>query len=128
MITVISLSCPNCGSALKVAPESEFVPCAYCSAQLQLKRDDRGLLQQVAMLSTEVEILRLEAEIRKLDERWRVLRQSFQVQGEHESRDPYETSGQIAIALAVIVPICGLCLFGFTSPGAWIVGLLIGTI
>lgn len=125
-MTVVSLACPNCGANLNPARGSDSAVCGYCQAQLRVVASPDGLARQVEMLSAELEEIRLEHQLRRIDERWRVLRQSFLMQGQHGESEPDDTSGRATIALSILLPVCGLFVAGINSWIAWVVALGIG--
>ncbi len=84
-MTLEPITCNNCGAALDVPPETNYVTCAYCGSRLEVTRTPSVVYTQVLQqldartqrLSADVGQLQLDRELALIDREWEQQRQMY---------------------------------------------------
>ncbi len=126
-MTLEPITCNNCGAALDVPPEANYVTCAYCGSRLEVKRTPSVVYTQVLQqidertqrLSADVGQLQLQNELDRIDGDWEQQRQRYLL-GDRTSAI-IEPSGLLTVFWVVIllVFIAGLVVFVFLVSNAF---------
>ncbi len=124
-MTLEPITCNNCGAALDVPPEANYVTCAYCGSRLEVKRTPSVVYTQVLQqldartqrLSADVSQLQLDRELAQIDRDWEQQRQRYLLRD--RTGATIEPGGPLtawSVGLTVI-GIVVLTVFAFVWPG-----------
>ena len=95
--------CQGCGADLDVSDDVRFVKCDYCSAKLEVVRDESTVHTRVLeTIADDVKVIRLQNELEQLDREWEAERESFMV-SDQEGRRKIPTKGGSAVGGIFIV-------------------------
>lgn len=83
---LIKLSCVNCGGTLEIDSQVQLATCAYCGAQLQVKRSESACWSELqGVLDRQlasIELLHLKQDLAACDAAWERRRQKFLTKGQ----------------------------------------------
>jgi hypothetical protein len=88
----ISLHCNRCGTALTVAPTTNYVTCNHCGAHLVVRRTDNATFTELAgapalqQLAQRVDRIAQQNEVANIDREWQMERERYMVTGRYGQR------------------------------------------
>jgi hypothetical protein len=111
------LTCDNCGAALVVSGQPNFVDCRYCEASLRVVRTESATFtevrEQLDALDEQVSDLRKAGKLRQLDAEWHAKRLELTGGAYGFKSGPSRAGG---VAIAVIFLVGSIACFAFPNP------------
>ena len=96
--------CQGCGADLDVSDDVRFVKCDYCSAKLEVVRDESTVRTRVIeTIADDVKIIRRQNELEQLDREWETKKGDFMVSDKNGNRSIPTRGGSVAGGVAILV-------------------------
>jgi DNA-directed RNA polymerase subunit RPC12/RpoP len=118
-MTLEPITCNNCGAALDVPPEANYVTCAYCASRLAVKRTSSVVYTEVLQeldartqrMAADLGRLQLQSELERIDHEWEQQRQPYLLR-DRTTGATFEPGGPLT-ALSVVMTALASTLLGF---------------